>query len=198
MNRYQTLERRALALLIDIGVFLPLILIEVYFVDESQSAVIVGLWTVGYSLVYISYWVILHWRYGQTLGKAIAGVKVVDVGEQAISFKQAILRESFYLVYEAIHVFAALYFLGAGVEAFVEDELNLLMYSFPVAAVWGIVNALVCFKSKKHRALHDFIAGTVVVRLDMLAAEESGKIVDPPGPDAYDSLRTNTDRGSRD
>jgi uncharacterized RDD family membrane protein YckC len=38
------------------------------------------------------YWIVPHWRYGQTLGKAAVGVRVVDAAGGPVSLRAALVR----------------------------------------------------------------------------------------------------------
>ncbi|MEQ1644020.1 MAG: hypothetical protein ABL959_11295, partial [Pyrinomonadaceae bacterium] len=55
--------------------------------------------------------------------------------------------------------------------------------------VWFAADTVVCIRHPQKRALHDFLAGTVVVRLDVPGEEVSTVFLEPPGPDSYEDLR---------
>lgn len=60
-------------------------------------------WTVFLSVSSIAYPVLMHWRYGQTLGKMIAGIKVVGKSEtKNITLLQAVFRDGFYILTETL------------------------------------------------------------------------------------------------
>jgi uncharacterized RDD family membrane protein YckC len=63
---------------------------------------------------------------------------------------------------------------------------NLL--TIPVLAFF-VIDTIVCLASTKNRALHDHIAGTIVVRLDLPIIGEAGKKFEPPGPEHYGDLQ---------
>src|SRR5688500_14205375 len=80
--------------MVDGLVLLPLGLIDRWMLDPARPAGILLSWA---ALSYSSFWVysvVLHTRYGQTLGKMATGAKVLDVSEQRLpSFRQAFLRD---------------------------------------------------------------------------------------------------------
>jgi uncharacterized RDD family membrane protein YckC len=197
MNRYQTLGKRIIALLVDFLVFLPLIAVFVWLPESGVSPAAYLAITIAGSLS-LSYNILLHWKYGQTLGKMVAKARVVDAStEEAISFKQAFLRDVFYFVTELLDFLILLTMIGAGSGFVTETIIASESYVIYLIYVWLPIDILVCLKSKKNRALHDLIAGTVVVRLDVPAAEVGKKKLEPPGPESYAGLGANAGESSR-
>jgi uncharacterized RDD family membrane protein YckC len=106
------------------------------------------------------YYVLTHYYYGQTVGKVVANVKVLDDSETSINFGQSVLRS----FPQFLPVMFAVSFSTAGEtdsRAFWESLINGLTVLF------FVVDIIVCLANEKHRALHDFIAGTIVVRTDV-------------------------------
>ncbi len=118
----------------------------------------------------------------------MAKVKVVDILECPITLKQAIARETAYIIESGIYFSVSYAFLAFGYGIGSETFISVADYYSFVPLAWLVINSIVCIKSKKHRALHDFIAGTVVVRLDMVTEEPSDKKLYPPGPEEYADL----------
>lgn len=192
MNRYHTLSNRIAAYFIDAVVFFPLFIF--YFLIDG-----IELPTWGYYVLLasapifgIGYNVVLHWKFGQTIGKMVAQVKVLSLDEVPITFKQAFLRDIGYVVTESVEFAILAYRLAVGVGWDSEPFGSTAAFAGLPSLGWLILDALVLIKSKKNRALHDFIAGTVVIRLNMLS-DVSVKNLDPPPPDAYENLLTNTE-----
>jgi uncharacterized RDD family membrane protein YckC len=125
------------------------------------------------SSAWLAYTVLLHARYGQTIGKMITHVRVVNFRtEGKISFKQALLREG-------IPMLLILGSLGYEVFAILTGKLTSsdlakgehvpfnnialkILTALPV--LWFVAEVLTMLTNEKRRALHDIIAGTVVVR----------------------------------
>jgi uncharacterized RDD family membrane protein YckC len=89
-----------------------------------------------------AYLVIMHAKYGQTLGKMAFKLKVVDAETWgAISIKQAVVRE-------------ALWWLLPGLK-------------WGIGALWFMADILSPSFNPTQRALHDMAAGTVVLRTNV-------------------------------
>jgi uncharacterized RDD family membrane protein YckC len=130
------------------------------------------------SLAWLVYTVLMHAKYGQTIGKMVCKVRVVDYHtEGKISVRQAWLREG-------IPALVSFFMLGWQVfaimngrlssEAVVTGEFDLDKASWLVAtlpSLWFLAEVLTMLTNQKRRALHDFIAGTVVVRLNAQAVD---------------------------
>jgi len=126
------------------------------------------------NLTWLLYTVVMHARYGQTVGKMVTRVRVVDFRtEGKISWRQALLREG-------IPTLVSLGFIGYEVYAILvgKDSLdplsagetvpqNLTWLISGLPALWFLAEVLTMLTNKKRRALHDFIAGTVVVRTNV-------------------------------
>ncbi|MFG2085620.1 MULTISPECIES: RDD family protein [unclassified Spirillospora] len=105
----------------------------------------------GYAVVFLLgfvYFTVMHAKWGQTLGKKALGIRVVSAADQsAVSWGQAIGRQAF--VY-AITISTAL--------------VNFLV---PAGALLGMVgmldNAWILWDDRR-QALHDKVAGTLVVK----------------------------------
>lgn len=127
---------------------------------------------------WLVYTIVMHGRCGQTIGKMITKVRVIDFRtEGRISWRQAWLREGLpwlpsrwflcYLVYLILTAPASSPALRrpgtllAGKSVWAFTALPFL---------WHVTELLTMLTNRKRRALHDFIAGTVVVRTDMDAS----------------------------
>lgn len=103
------------------------------------------------------YSIALHYRFGQTLGKRIMGIKVLDVSETRLpTFRQAVLRDSVWLGLEVLGLLLAVVEVG-GLE-----WLGLVLVN--ASFLWTILEITTMLLSPKRRAVHDLLAGTVVVR----------------------------------
>ena len=94
MERYHAFWRRLCAGLIDVLVLATLSLLAVKFITSKGLYLSYGI-TVGLALIPILYSVLLTGLLGQTIGKIIMGIKVLDLGEkQYIGIKRAVFRDS--------------------------------------------------------------------------------------------------------
>ena len=166
--KYATFWRRFWAAVLDALLFWPLGWLDEWIWGATRSAAVLVPWYVLYSLSFVAYSIVLHGLYGQTLGKAIMGVKVVDLSEGPLSMTQAVLRDSFILVLTAYGLASGLRAVAAGTSPYgTAFELGIADWIFIYANLgWFLLELLTMLFSRKRRAIHDFIAGSVVIRVD--------------------------------
>lgn len=188
MERYQTFGRRVVASIVDSLVFAPVVIFYVWIeLAELQDWLRFTVYPIG-ALVGLAYNILMHWKYGQTLGKMLVKVKVLDVAEKAISLWQSCLRDIIYIIVDCVQygILFSLFIVGYSWKSEAVESTNTYIL-FPLYA-WLVIDTIVCIKNRKNRALHDLIAGTVVVRSDILSDgdNEQTMLMEPPSPDAYD------------
>ena len=94
MDRYSTFWPRFWAGFVDGLVFLPISLGDNYLLLPGRTATTLILWAMFSYPAYWIYSVVLHAKRGQTVGKKLERVKVLDISEARIpSFLQAVLRD---------------------------------------------------------------------------------------------------------
>ena len=106
----------------------------------------------------IAYSIYMHYRYGQTIGKMVMKIKVVDLSEnKSISLKQAVQRDSIWIVLQLLDFVIEYYRL---------DDLHKLRMTDVnnVAICWTLLQLISMLTNSKRRAIHDFVAGTVVIK----------------------------------
>lgn len=165
MTKYKTFLPRLGALVIDTFIMLPLGIFDQWFHQAEFPFVFFCFWIPISSLVFPIYTITTHGLYGQTLGKMWFNVKVADVSEEPIKFKQAIWRDVPQLIFSLSSIII-------GIASFSFDAESISMkYAYGIyagiATVWGLADILVFFNNDKRRALHDYIAGTVVVKTNL-------------------------------
>lgn len=167
VDRYSTFGARFVAGIIDGLVFIPLGIVDIFLFDSPADGVAIFLiWSaIAYSSGWL-YTVLLHARYGQTLGKRAVGVQVLDVSETRIpTLLQAFLRDSVYIVLNTITL-ACLFVIvirGNYTAFALEDSVPGHILNW-IGLGWFLTETLTMLTNDKRRALHDFIARTVVVR----------------------------------
>ena len=151
--RYRTTLPRFWAGLIDQGVLLPSKLL----LDLAAPWLSLYLLALLQIAINTAYSIILHARYGQTVGKWFCKIKIVDhLTSTQISLNQAVLRDSGLLLGL---LYAVAVFKG---EEFDPDQPT--GAAALIIGIWSIVEITTMLLNKKRRALHDLLAGTVVVR----------------------------------
>lgn len=172
---YAGFWRRLGALLVDAMIFLPLISLDLWLDRLSRTYFFTSL--LPLFLFGLAYSIYFHVRWGQTLGKMATGIKVVSLGGSPISLRQAFLRDSVGLAFSLI---TTIIYASAVANISPEDYRHLSFrarsqriteLSRPwrwinwLSDVWSWSEVVVILFNKKRRALHDFVAGTVVVRV---------------------------------
>lgn len=174
-DRYSTFAARFWAGCVDGCVLWPVSFITAALFSLSLPRSLGALVLVVERLSYLVYTVLFHARYGQTVGKMFTHVRVVDFRtEGKISFWQALLREGIpallnlgYLAYEIFAILTGRITAGdlANGKALAQTTGLHIVTNLPL--LWFAIEVLTMLTNKKRRALHDFIAGTVVVQIDI-------------------------------
>jgi uncharacterized RDD family membrane protein YckC len=173
-------------------VFLPLSVSTSFLLSLNIPRVLAAIIVIIQSLAWLVYTVALHARYGQTIGKMVTKVRVVNFRtEGMISWAQAWLREGIPLFlslglvgYEVYAILTGRITPSAVENGQVSNENGLSWWLTMIPGFWFVAEVLTMLTNRKRRALHDFIAGTVVVRTNIdYGNAESGK-ASQPGPGA--------------
>jgi uncharacterized RDD family membrane protein YckC len=124
----------------------------------------------------LGYNVGMHARWGQTIGKMAARIKVVTVGGASIAWREALLRDSVGIGFGIIATVASVdTFLRIPASSWSDNwvqQAKLIGDARPMwgraahtcLTIWFWSELVVLLFNPKKRALHDFIAGTVVIR----------------------------------
>lgn len=124
------------------------------------------------SLIWVAYSVYMHGKYGQTIGKIVTKVKIIDAKtHNPISFRHAIVRDSIPILIIIISEVYLAYHLATGTIS-IDDLINgesetVAGWFLWIFAGWYLAEIITMLTNNKRRALHDFIAGTVVVRTNI-------------------------------
>jgi uncharacterized RDD family membrane protein YckC len=164
-DRYRTFWARAGALFVDGIVFAPLRIAEKYVDVPQRDHTSLILWLIFSTSAILVYRIVMHAVFGQTVGKMVTHIKVFDVSEQRVpGLWQAALRDVVdvaggiaWLGYLIYLVSVDRYFPGQG------DHSLLNRIIEDAGFVWFLLELVTMFTNNKRRALHDYIAGTVVL-----------------------------------
>ena len=106
-HKYNTFWPRVGAAIVDGLVFLPISLFDewVWSISESIPIVLLFIWFIIGRFIFITYSVLMHGYFGQTLGKMAAKVKVVDISENKLTMRQAVLRDIVPIILVVISIF---------------------------------------------------------------------------------------------
>ena len=166
VSKYSTFWPRFWAATIDGIIFAIILYVEclVFGVEYStQDKFLQALNGVQFAL----YAIFMHGYFGQTIGKMIMDVKVLNHDtETEINVKQALLRESVNLALNITWVLIILVVaISLEMSGAISKGLSYAVIGFGILAmVWGVSEFVTMLFNDKRRALHDYIGKTVVVR----------------------------------
>lgn len=165
-ERYRTGLKRLWAAIVDWIVFLPLLLVAKWLYQTTSNVSILFACETFFVFAPLVYSVILHYKYGQTIGKWAATVKVVDVSEtRTLTLRQALYRDSFYLL---VSIIGLVYYTILLTRT--DDPISVLndysSFSDNPVFWWTLIELITMLTNARRRAVHDFIAKSVVVRTE--------------------------------
>lgn len=167
-NKYQTFWQRLIAIIIDTLVLSPVAIIinTIPIANNKLAFLFVQLAT---SLSLLIYFVIGHGKYGYSVGKKIMRVKVSALNEKhVIGFRRAFLRESIWF-FLSIGLLLYLFFITRNIQIIDKNILhNYTNKCYYISSIWLLIELVTMLATKKkRRALHDFIANSVVIQINI-------------------------------
>lgn len=164
--KYKTGLKRFWSAIVDGIVFLPLVFVDNWIHQKTGNGTFIFIWAALYNIALLFYTIILHYKYGQTIGKWVVGIKVVDVSEaRKLTLRQAILRDIFYVIitFAGIIYFCFLRFQSASKFEALEEFST---FGNGPILIWTMIELITMLTNYKRRAIHDFLAKSVVVRAE--------------------------------
>jgi uncharacterized RDD family membrane protein YckC len=163
--KYKTFWRRFGAALVDTLVVLPLEIGLLWALQGLKSAPLLALVYSVHATYCLVYSVVLHGRYGQTVGKMATRVKVVDLSQGPIGMRRALLRDSPWIgLAVADAVCGSMLILREGHIDLFGSNSGVLRVLTLASILWTLAEFLTMMTNRRRRAIHDWIAGTLVVR----------------------------------
>jgi uncharacterized RDD family membrane protein YckC len=164
--KYANTYQRFFASLIDGIIFIPFAFLDAYLVDTNNLLIIIP-WLIAYDVINFIYSIICNYKFGQTIGKIMMGIMVVDASEsKSLTLKQAFLRDSILiLICSTSLLFHISIFIING--RYSEELLdNYFLIEAGIALGWVLLELIVMQTNPKRKAIHDYIANTVVIDLE--------------------------------
>ena len=172
---YVGLWKRFCARVVDAFVLAP-ILIAFYFLPMVDKGLAIFI-EIVLSVLAFMYPVYCHAKYGATIGKFALKIRVTKPDGTKINWKEAWLRSAVDMIFTLISLYVIILMLMMiDRERYIEIQNTIERSQFIVSYypdwyptlgnfqnVWLWLNVIVLFFNKRKRAIHDFIAGTVVV-----------------------------------
>ncbi len=172
---YAKFIHRAHAFFIDSLVFFPFSYLAEYnlLVAKNFNLVVIA------ALIWIIYKPVMEWKYGATLGKFAAGIRVVNDSQQRPSFNQAMLRFAPYFAVSlsGLLVNYTLFNLDGFQAAKSLEDISLLQAQLPTASVlvsflFYVFSVAMIFFDEKNQAFHDRISETYCIVVQRNASEK--------------------------
>ena len=184
--RYADFGSRFGANLIDGLIFLPLTFGAIWMRAQSTPLAVASLIVTLLFAIYQLYFIAAK---GQTLGKMFAEIKVTKLDGSPVGWRESFLRESVNLLFWFLITLSTLIALWrispieyASVSTAQQSLLITRHQPIPInfiavlSQLWFWSELVVLLTNKQRRALHDFMAGTVV--LNVGKPEEPTPLVD--------------------
>ncbi|WP_417603409.1 RDD family protein [Owenweeksia hongkongensis] len=192
-NIYAGFWLRLGSLLLDALILAPVIILILYLNSTSKNAYLI---TFLPNLAFVVWYrVYLVKKYGGTPGKLIMGIKILKIDGSDVTLKEAILREIVTLCLTVFVSIVTILSLMKASEAYYDSlswltkqqyiaslsPVLFLVYTW-LSNLWTYGELIVLLFNKRKRAIHDFIAKTVIVRslyIDKLRATMAEEDMQP-------------------
>lgn len=174
--RYAGFWPRLGATVVDTVVLVPIITLSFWTFSESRTIALA--FELPIACLFALYSIYFIGRWGQTIGKMALGIKVVAVSGESAGYLRAFYRHAVDLAFSLVTSALTLYALASvtsrefdlmDFEARLEllttktgsltDILNWLLIA------WTLSELVVLLFNEKRRAIHDYIASTVVIHV---------------------------------
>lgn len=167
-KRFRTFWRRVWAGAIDSAVFWPIFLINSWiWTGLKDYPVLLLFWYILYSIAFHIYDIVFHGLFGQTLGKMAVNVKVTSITGDRLTMLQAFRRDMVPILFFALSLALDAPKILNGIypqnPAFVKFNFVFFLTFFSGMG-WFIAEVVTMLTNKRRRAIHDYIAGSVVIK----------------------------------
>jgi len=173
---YAGFWKRLGAYLVDLIILLPLVAVSAWGAEQSRMffsyfclpSMVLGLWFHAY----------LVKQYGGTPGKLLMKIRIRKLYGQAVGYQEALIRYSVLMLLTVVMSAASivvtlsmsdeLYFSLAIMERtqyINENKPGWYSITFILMNIWVWSEFIIMLTNKKRRAIHDYMAGTVVVHV---------------------------------
>ena len=166
---------------------------------QTTSTISFLTWYVCLGAGWLAYPVLGHRLWGQTIGKWLFGVRVIDLKGGPLLWRQAIARECYAVATIGGGMISSIGSILRGESSWLEEGEGLIPTALRVVDIsWYVLAGASMFLSSRRRALHDVIAGTVVVRTAPMSRGQRAIAEAPPmtssaAGEAKDDDKTNED-----
>ena len=164
-DKYRTFWRRVGAMFLDGAALAPFAWLDQLIWNHTSQPLVLLPWGIFDLLIGPAYEVGFVVAYGRTLGKMACGVRIFDLGGKSVSLKQAVLRHIVPILFVPYFAFLQIQnILGGHLANRALGDFSTFLNLFVVWMGWILLETITMLTNKKRRAIHDFIASTVVIR----------------------------------
>lgn len=166
--RYRTGVRRFLAMWADVLFLSPLMVVDWLLGEIRLAGVPAVAWVLFYLSVSLAYTLVGHALFGGTPGKRALRLMVLDLDGNYPGWRRAAIRDAMLIFYFLYDLTRELPRAWAGLAPFDEytrgDVTAFDRWMMFALHGWVILEFVTMLFNEKRRAVHDFMAGTVVIR----------------------------------
>jgi uncharacterized RDD family membrane protein YckC len=173
-NIYSGFWSRLGANLLDAIISIPILFLVAYINSLNKN---MYFFTLVPNLLF-SFWyhIYLPKKHGGTLGKLIVGIKILKTDASSIGWKESFLRYSInivFLILNAIIMTIGIIFANDEIynslpwlqkSGYVLSSVKGYKIFSNISSIWVWSEVIVLLFNKRKRAIHDFIAGTVIIK----------------------------------
>lgn len=160
--------------MLDCLILIPFSVFILWVSSHSKTLQLVML--IPHTAMYAAYMIVMNAKYGGSLGKLMVGIRVRRTDGENIHWKEAILRHSIDALLgmslAMVQVYTLFHITDPSYEGLTWFKKNVYLNRM-VPSLYGWINGvyqvwiwgefLTMLLNQRKRALHDFIAGTVVI-----------------------------------
>ncbi|SCX89788.1 RDD family protein [Desulfoluna spongiiphila] len=171
---YAGFWKRLGAHMLDCLILIPFSVFILWVSSHSKTLQLVML--IPHTAMYAAYMIVMNAKYGGSLGKLMVGIRVRRTDGENIHWKEAILRHSIDALLgmslAMVQVYTLFHITDPSYEGLTWFKKNVYLNRM-VPSLYGWINGvyqvwiwgefLTMLLNQRKRALHDFIAGTVVI-----------------------------------
>lgn len=161
-SKYYTFWPRFAAVFVDSLLFFPFIIPELFWdMTQVRTYFIVEFM---FLFSYTAYVTVGHGLYGYTIGKKLFNVRLLDFSENStIGIPRALLRESIWVLLSSLTLIT--FALKTDFTGYMTEEQSLKIDVFTwISFGWLALELFTMLTNRKRRAIHDYIANSVVIR----------------------------------
>lgn len=168
-TKYHTFWRRFWAVAVDMLVMLPVLSLGEHLGHPDRGFQVMAAAIIASCLVPVLYRTLMHVRYGQTLGKMATGVKVYDNSEDSLpSLAKSFARDLPDYIVASLTAWHVISLASTGNYHPEAEDTTALGKGLAIGyVIWLFFDSMVLASNFRRRALHDWLASTVVMKYDV-------------------------------